>query len=154
MSRKVFAVVTSYDPHFNYVKLTKAVNYLKHPEVDFIVTNEDRTFPTNVPGLVVPGAGTTSLSVRAISGRDATVMGKPEKSMFDFINEKFKIDPKRTLMVGDRLDTDIQFGNSNGIQTLLVLTGVHQLDYVEKVKDKNPDLVPSFYADSIRVFLE
>lgn len=154
LSRPVFAVVTSYDPHFNYVKLTKAVNYLRDPAVSFVVTNEDRTFPSSVPGLVVPGAGSTSLSVRAISGREPRVMGKPHSAMFDYIRSRFQLRPESTLMVGDRCDTDIWFGNANGLDTLLVLTGVHDLAHVESVKDKNPLLVPKFYADSVGVFLE
>ncbi|CAD5226599.1 unnamed protein product [Bursaphelenchus xylophilus] len=153
LSRKVFAVVTSYDPHFNYVKLTKAVNYIKDPDVQFIATNEDKTFPTSVPGMIVPGAGSSSLSVRAISGRTPVVMGKPHSSMFEYISRNFNINPNRTLMVGDRCDTDIWFGNSNNLDTLLVLTGVHDLAYVGSIEN-DKDLVPKYYADSINVFLE
>jgi ribonucleotide monophosphatase NagD (HAD superfamily) len=73
--------------------------------------------------------------------------------MFDFIHKRFNIDPKRTLMVGDRLDTDIQFGNRNSIDTLLVLTGVNTLAEVVKAEQTaEMELIPRFYAQSIRVF--
>lgn len=75
--------------------------------------------------------------------------------MFEFIHERFKIDPKRTLMVGDRLDTDILFGNRNSIDTLLVLTGVNTLADVMKAEiSAHVELIPRFFAQSIRVFNE
>lgn len=45
VSRKVCAVIGSFDSHISYVKVMKAVNYLKDSEVDFFITNEDLTFP-------------------------------------------------------------------------------------------------------------
>lgn len=49
-SQKVFAVVASFDAYFNYIKLMKAVNYLKDESVAFYATNQDWTFPGSVPG--------------------------------------------------------------------------------------------------------
>lgn len=45
ISRKVCAVMGSFDSHISYVKIMKAVNYLKDPEVEFFITNEDLTYP-------------------------------------------------------------------------------------------------------------
>lgn len=73
ISRKVSAVVASYDSHLSYVKVMKAVNYLKDENVLFIVTNEDLTFPGSVSGVIVPGAGTVSVPLRAITGREPIV---------------------------------------------------------------------------------
>lgn len=65
-------------------------------------------------------------------------MGKPGTIYWDAIKSLHPdIDPKRTLMVGDRLNTDIAFGNQNNVQyTLLVESGVHGMD-----KDVRPLLV-------------
>lgn len=51
VSEPVFAVVTSFDAHFNYIKLMKAVNYLRNESVAYYATNQDWTFPGSVPGL-------------------------------------------------------------------------------------------------------
>ena len=64
------------------------------------------------------------------SGRDPIVVGKPHQPMIDTIFVRFAFDKSRTLMVGDRLDTDIAFGQRGGIDTLLVLTGISTLEHV------------------------
>ena len=51
-------------------------------------------------------------------------MGKPSPTLVQLMQNKYGIDPSRSLIVGDRLDTDIQFGVASGMQSLLVMTGV------------------------------
>ena len=53
-----------------------------------------------------------------------TVVGKPNPLMLSVLSKSAAIDLSRCIMIGDRLDTDIQFGNAAGLTTLLVLTGV------------------------------
>jgi len=51
------------------------------------------------------GAGSVVAMVQTASGRAPDVIcGKPHKPMFDVIMEKYNVDPKRTLMIGDRLE--------------------------------------------------
>lgn len=78
-------------------------------------------------------------------------MGKPHKAAFNYLQEKFLIDSSKSIMIGDRCDTDISFGNQNGIDTLLVLTGVHSLLTVEKYK-KNSETycIPKMYIESVK----
>jgi len=66
ISRRVFAVVGSFDNHISYAKIMKAVNYLKDPKVHFVVSNEDLTFPGSVPGVIVPGAGIVSCVLKVV----------------------------------------------------------------------------------------
>uniref|UniRef100_A0AC34PZ96 4-nitrophenylphosphatase n=1 Tax=Panagrolaimus sp. JU765 TaxID=591449 RepID=A0AC34PZ96_9BILA len=149
----VRAVVVSFDAHFSYPKIYKAANYLKNPDVEFIVTNEDSTFPGDNPTIVCPGSGVFAAAIRKVTGRVPKVMGKPSEAMFKYI-QKFNIDPKKTVMIGDRLDTDIAFGNSHGLDTILTLTGVSTTADVEDAKQKNfPLLIPSFIVDSVASFL-
>jgi phosphoglycolate phosphatase len=44
--------------------------------------------------------------------------------MIDYLCSKYDLKPDRICMVGDRLDTDVVFGNSNGCKSILVLSGV------------------------------
>lgn len=137
------AVVCSYDPHLSYPKVMKAANFLKRKEVEFFVTNEDYTFPGPNPDIVIPGAGSTSVVVKAVSGRTPTVFGKPHKAMADFLKKNGHVDAAKTVMFGDRLDTDIQFANDNGFTSCMMLTGVHSLDDVKKAEQRGErNLVP------------
>ena len=135
-------MVCGLDTQINYTKLSKAFQYLtRNPGCHFIATNEDSTFPTSA-GLL-PGAGSISAPLRYALGREPVCTGKPSGTMLDCVKAKFVInfkkkfihsilkrfpvrvhfDPKRTIMVGDRLNTDILFGKNGGLTTLLVLTG-------------------------------
>ncbi|KFW87348.1 SH3 domain-binding protein 1, partial [Manacus vitellinus] len=109
----------------------------------------------DVPLSPKPSTGTGSLTaaVETASGRKALVVGKPNTYMFDCIVERFGVDPSRTLMVGDRLETDILFGKNCGLATILTLTGVSRLEeaqaYMASDSAAAKDLVPNYYVDSI-----
>lgn len=55
--------------------------------------------------------------------REPTVVGKPAEFMLANIAHNFGLERNQICMVGDRLDTDIQFGQDGGLSTLLVLSG-------------------------------
>lgn len=119
------AVVVGFDSMLTYAKIAFANFQLgNNPECLFIATNIDSTFPSQ-KGLI-PGGGANVEMLKYASGKTPIVMGKPEPIALELIKESFHIDPKRTVMVGDRLDTDIAFGLRGGLQTLLVFTGVTQ----------------------------
>lgn len=85
----------------------------------------------------------------------AIVMGKPENHFCEiFFKDEIKTNPKRFLMIGDRLNTDIMFGNRNNFQTLLVGTGVHSMSNVDEImqqiekRENDEELksqIPGFY---------
>ncbi|KAJ3052063.1 hypothetical protein HK097_006949 [Rhizophlyctis rosea] len=120
------AVLLGFDLNINYKKLAKAFTYLHHDEgVHFLATNSDLTFPAG--GTVYPGGFGTGALLAALSApldRKPVVLGKPHQTMLDVIVNKYHLDPQRTCMIGDRLDTDIAFGQHGGLKTLLVMTGV------------------------------
>jgi 4-nitrophenyl phosphatase len=91
----------------------------------FIATNEDPQLPIGDEGALLPGAGSIIAALTTVAGRGPDVVcGKPELRMATalFAHEGIK-HPARCLMIGDRLSTDIAFGNGAGCQTLLVLSG-------------------------------
>ncbi|GMS78456.1 hypothetical protein PENTCL1PPCAC_631, partial [Pristionchus entomophagus] len=149
-SEDVGAVVVGYEKHFNYHKLMKAAIYLQESDCLFIATNEDETCPGPNPNFVTPDAGPLVAAVRCASGRDPITVGKPNKPAFDYICRRWKIDPNRTMMVGDRTNTDVMFGRDHGLKTLLVLSGCHQLeDIMENHLLGKDNMVPDFFAESL-----
>lgn len=62
-------------------------------------------------------------SVETASGRTATNVGKPSPVLAAWILKEFSLNPDETMMIGDRLDTDVRFGNVSGMHSALVLTG-------------------------------
>ncbi|PVV04010.1 hypothetical protein BB560_001506 [Smittium megazygosporum] len=95
-------------------------------ECAFIATNEDSTFPLS--GFTSPGAGALLSVLKTSTKKTPVVIGKPHKTLFECISAAYDLDKSRTIMVGDRLDTDIQFGINSGVDTLLVFTGVSSED--------------------------
>jgi phosphoglycolate phosphatase len=143
----VGAVVVGYEKYFNYLKLMKAANYLQDSECLFLGTNEDETCPGPNDRVVIPDAGPLLAAVKVASGREPTVVGKPNSPAFDYIRRRWSIDPRRTMMIGDRTNTDVKFGKDHGMRTMLVLSGCHQVeDVVENQLKNRHDMVPDLYA--------
>ena len=72
--------------------------------------------------------------------------------MFDLVKEQSPdIDAKRTLMIGDRLDTDILFGKQAGVDTLFLTSGVHSIEDIELFHEQVGQ--PTYVLDSILSFL-
>ncbi|BEI83887.1 hypothetical protein CcaverHIS002_0404910 [Cutaneotrichosporon cavernicola] len=142
------AVLCGFDSGINYKKLCKAYSYLRDdPNVHFLLTNQDKTFPTH--GTTFVGSGSLSAPlVFALQGkREPTVIGKPNKPMMDAIIAEHHFDPARALMVGDNLATDIAFSQTCGMRSLLVMGGV---THKEEVYGENPSpVVPTFVIESL-----
>ncbi|POY71769.1 hypothetical protein BMF94_5130 [Rhodotorula taiwanensis] len=128
---EVGAVLCGLDMHMNYKKYARAFKYLRENEgCHFMATNLDSTFPTH--GTVHPGGGATVAPLSCALGREPLVVGKPEAPMLESIVQTHGFDKSRMLMIGDRLNTDIAFGNKGSIDTLMVLTGIDQREGFEK----------------------
>ncbi|MBC8496529.1 MAG: HAD-IIA family hydrolase [Anaerolineales bacterium] len=121
----VLAVVAGMDRHINYAKIMQASKLIR-AGARFIGTNPDRTFPT--PNGEVPGAGTMLAAIGASLDISPTVIGKPEPIIYQIALERLGTKPEETLMVGDRLETDIAGAQNVGCPVALVLSGVTSLD--------------------------
>jgi glycerol 3-phosphatase-2 len=86
----------------------------------WVASNTDGTFPAAFG--VAPGHGVQVEMLRRFTGVDPQVAGKPERPLLD--ETVRRVGGRRPLMVGDRLDTDIEGANAAGLDSLLVLTGV------------------------------
>lgn len=135
----VGAVVCGWDLSFNYAKLCLASLHLqKNPGAAFVATNKDAF--DKLADRNVPGNGCAVAAVEQSVGRRAVTVGKPSQWLVDRLLTMHGLDPRRTVVVGDRLDTDIQLGIVGGCDTVLVGTGctstVEALE--EEVKQGGP----------------
>ena len=124
------AVVVSYDKQFTYAKLAIACRWIGDG-VRFIATNPDGRLRMN--GVVLPGTGAIVAAVKAGSGVEPEMIGKPERRLFDIALEILGCRPDEALAVGDFIDTDIGAANAAGIPSVLLLTGL------SKREDITPD---------------
>ncbi|MEZ4669116.1 MAG: HAD-IIA family hydrolase [Anaerolineae bacterium] len=134
---KVEAVVAGLDMHLTYEKLKRASLLIQNGAA-FIATNEDPSLPS--PEGLIPGAGSVIAALQTACGKTPFVMGKPHKPMYDIALEILDAPPNETLMIGDRLDTDIAGAIALGIPTTLVLTGASSREDVENGSIK-PDSI-------------
>ncbi|KAJ2709413.1 hypothetical protein H4R19_004261 [Coemansia spiralis] len=119
----VGAVICGIDYDISYRKLANAhVNLAENRDCLFIATNDDRTLPGGKH--MYPGSGALLSVLTHSTQRAPLVMGKPNAPMMECVIQSLRLDPARSCMVGDRLDTDILFGVRGGMSTLCVLTGV------------------------------
>ncbi|KAG8906369.1 hypothetical protein FRB99_007053 [Tulasnella sp. 403] len=145
---KVTIVLAGLDLNINYTKLSKAFQYLtRNPGCKFIATNEDTTYPAGPGGGTLPGAGAVSAPLKVSTGISPIPVGKPNKAMMDCIKAKHHFNPERTVMIGDRIDTDIAFGKSGGCKTLLVLTGVSK--EIDVQPESRPLATPDYIVNSL-----
>ncbi len=139
-------VVVGIDREFTYAKLARAQDAILSG-AQFIATNADATYPLE-GGRLVPGAGCLVAAVETATSTQPFLIGKPETYAFNKILEITNTPPDRAVMVGDRLDTDIQMGNRAGAGTVLVLTGVTSRGEAERAAgDLKPDIIIDTLAD-------
>ncbi|KAM8886277.1 pyridoxal phosphate phosphatase [Spinachia spinachia] len=157
LAADVKAVLVGHDDKLTFLKLAKASCYLKDPECLFLATDNDPWHPLS-GGRILPGSGSLTAALEVSSGRKATVIGKPSRFMFECISSQFSgVEPAKCLMIGDRLEMDMLFGSNCGLDTMLTLTGVSQLEDAHEYRDSdlaaNRGLVPDYVVDSIADFL-
>jgi 4-nitrophenyl phosphatase len=131
----VSMVVVGGDPTLTYDKLKKATLFLQRG-AELVGTNPDVVYPTE-EGLV-PETGTTLAALEAASGVSPVVIGKPAPYLFMRAVDILGSVPSETLVVGDRLETDILGGQQAGLKTILITTGVDRESSISE-KDIHPD---------------
>lgn len=135
------AVVQGFDPSVGWKQLAEAT-YAVQQGVPWYASNTDLTVPT--PRGIAPGNGSLVALVRTVTGGSPVVAGKPERPLFDETLQRTSA--QRPLMVGDRLDTDIEGANRAGIAALAVLTGVED---VASLAAADPAARPAFVAPGL-----
>ena len=147
-------VITEDDPEYVVIGIDKKITWEKlntavmniRAGAKFIGTNPDSTYPTE-NGIGV-GNGAILAAIEVATGVSPLVIGKPETPIYEQALERLGSNSSDTLMIGDRLDTDILGAQRADIHTLLVLTGVTTLELLE-TSVIQPDLVLTGLPDII-----
>ncbi len=140
------AVVQGFHPDVGWRQLAEA-SYAVAAGLPWYVSNRDLTIPT--PRGTAPGNGSLVQLVQNATGADPVVAGKPERALFD--ETLRRSGAQRPLMVGDRVDTDIDGATALGLDSLAVLTGVSDLAELASLE---PSRRPSYVAADLRGLLE
>jgi 4-nitrophenyl phosphatase len=126
-------VVMGLDRGISFQKLAEATLLVRRG-IPFYATNPDKTFPT--PRGEIPGAGAWYSVIVTATDVQPIVAGKPFRFLMDLSLEKLGTSYEDTLVVGDRLDTDIAAGQAVGCPTALVLSGIAALEEAELWRPK------------------
>ncbi len=140
------AVVQGYLPNTSWADLAEAA-YAVERGVPWFAANTDKTMPT-ARG-IAPGNGALVGAVAAATGTWPTVAGKPEPALHR--ETMLRTAAQRPLVVGDRLDTDIEGANRAGVDSLLVLTGVTR---IEQLRNAPKEHQPTYVAQDLRGLLD
>ncbi|MBI3163428.1 MAG: HAD-IIA family hydrolase [Anaerolineales bacterium] len=138
------AVVMGIDRGINFEKIAEAALLVRAGR-PFYTTNTDRTFPT--PRGEIPGSGAWLSVVTSATGVEPMVAGKPFPFLMELALDRLGTSKEETLVVGDRLETDIAAGQAVGCPTAFVLSGVGT---IEEAKEWKPDII----AESLWTLVE
>ncbi|WP_344007025.1 HAD-IIA family hydrolase [Nocardioides lentus] len=140
---------------YSFEAITRAIR-LVEAGARFIATNPDVSGPS-VQG-TLPATGSVAALITAATGSTPYYVGKPNPLMMRSALNRLEAHSETTVMIGDRMDTDVKSGLEAGLRTILVLTGSTRPHQVEtfpyrptKVVDSIADLVDLVAERSPRV---
>jgi NagD protein len=147
---------TQTDTHPDYVVLgetrtlsfsavTKAVRLIRDG-ARFICTNPDATSPSAEGPL--PATGSVAAMIVKATGAQPYFVGKPNPMMFRSAMNRIEAHSESTVMIGDRMDTDVVAGIEAGLETMLVLTGSTKAEDVARFPFR-PTRILNSIADAV-----
>ncbi|PIX25133.1 MAG: HAD family hydrolase [Deltaproteobacteria bacterium CG_4_8_14_3_um_filter_45_9] len=142
--KEIEYVVAAFDRTFDYQKLNIAFQAIKLG-AHFVATNPDRTCP--VEGGEIPDCAGMIAAIEAVTGKKVEIIvGKPSPLIIQTALEVMGLKPEDCILIGDRLETDIEMGKDFEIATGIVLTGVTD-EKTLKESSIHPDFVFQSIAD-------
>lgn len=114
---------------YNFRQVTKAIRLIMDG-AHFLATNPDPSGPSEEG--IVPACGAMASLIEKASGRIPFFCGKPNPFMMRSALNHLGVHSENTVMIGDRMDTDVIAGLQSGMETILVLTGVTSLKGIEE----------------------
>lgn len=110
---------------YSFDRITRAIRLIV-AGARFIATNPDNSGPSEEG--IVPAGGALAALIERATGIAPYFVGKPNPLMIRTALRRMNEHSENTIMVGDRMDTDILTGTEGGLETVLVLTGVTSRD--------------------------
>jgi HAD superfamily hydrolase (TIGR01450 family) len=140
-------VLQGYGPEVGWHQMAEATVAIR-AGATWVATNADLTLPS--PRGPLPGNGALIAAIATALGRPPdTIVGKPDPALF--VAAARERQAKRPLVVGDRLDTDIEGANRAGMDSLLVFTGVSTADDLAAAP---PERRPTYVAADLSALFE
>jgi NagD protein len=125
---------------YSFEHITKAIRLIAGG-ARFIATNPDTVGPT--PDGPLPATGSVAALISRASGVEPYYVGKPNPLMMRSALNKIEAHSEHTVMIGDRMDTDVVAGLEAGLHTILVLTGVSTRESAERFPYRPSAIVES-----------
>ena len=149
---KTDCIVMGFDTELNFKKL-RDVSYMlcTRKDIPYIATNPDYVCPTEFGS--VPDCGSVCDMLFNVSGRRPVFIGKPEPLMPLLAMEKTGYTKEETVVVGDRIYTDIKSGLNAGALTILVMSGETTREILDKSEDK-PHIVMEDAGELLKLLQE
>lgn len=142
MEEDIVAVVVGFDSELSYSKVQNACELLQTRDLEYIATNPDLVCPVGFG--YVPDCGAICDLLEKAVKRMPLFVGKPNPIIVDMCLETTGFTKEETVVIGDRLYTDIACGNNAEVDTLLVFTGE-----AKAIDLQTTQFPPTYYCDSI-----
>lgn len=130
---------------YNYEMLTKAIRLINAGS-RFVATNPDVSGPSE--NGIVPACGAVAALIESATGKAPFFVGKPNPLMMRTALNFLGVHSEDTMMIGDRMDTDIVAGVESGLMTTLVLSGVTKREDIDMYPYR-PNMVLESIADLV-----
>lgn len=141
---KVDVVLVGFDTELTTSKLRNTCEILSTQNVTYIATNPDWVCPVSFG--FIPDCGSICGMLKNATGKWPTFIGKPEPTMVKSAMKKYGYTAKDTIVVGDRLYTDIATGLNAKVTAVCVLTGEATISDIE-----SGDIKPTYTVDSVSI---
>ena len=131
-------VLVGFDMELTMQKLRNTCEILTCQSPAYIATNPDECCPVSFGETAgfVPDCGSMCYGIEKATGKRPVFIGKPESTMIDIVRNKFGCTREETLVIGDRLYTDIASGNNAGVDTVCVLSGEASEEDIRSSEEK------------------
>lgn len=131
VDKKADFVFVGLDRQADYRKYSNAIHNILSG-AKFIATNTDRLLPNN--GNFDVGNGSVVAMLEYATQIESIKIGKPYSKILNILLDEYKLKKEDIILIGDNLETDIKLGYKLGIITIMVATGVHSKEDIDKLK--------------------